>query len=123
MASVWEPRKGLPDFLRLAQMVDNDTAIVLVGLNEKQSSDLPRNILAISRTNSPTELAQIYTAADVFFNSTYEDNYPTVNLEAQACGTRVITYDTGGSKETLHTENSAAVKTGDLEGALALFFG
>lgn len=123
VASVWEPRKGLPDFLRLAQMVDNDTAIVLVGLNEKQSSDLPRNILAISRTNSPTELAQIYTAADVFFNSTYEDNYPTVNLEAQACGTRVITYDTGGSKETLHTENSAAVKTGDLEGALALFFG
>ena len=55
----------------------------------------------ISRTNSAVELAEIYTAADVFLNLTYEDNYPTVNLEAQACGTPVITYDTGGSVESV----------------------
>lgn len=58
-------------------------------------------IICIPRTNSPQELAAIYTAADVFANPTYEDNYPTVNLKAQACGTRVITYDTGGSRETI----------------------
>lgn len=58
-------------------------------------------IICIPRTNSPQELAAIYTAADVFANPTYEDNYPTVNLEAQAYGTRVITYDTGGSRETI----------------------
>lgn len=123
VASVWEPRKGLPDFLKLSRMVDGDTAIILVGLKEDQSKDLPGNILAIPRTNSPAELAQIYTAADVFFNPTYENNFPTVNLEAQACGTRVVTYDTGGSKETLYTDDSSTVKTGDLEGALALLFG
>lgn len=58
-------------------------------------------IVCIRRTNNPQELAAIYTAADVFVNPTYEDNYPTVNLEAQACGTRVISYDTGGSRETI----------------------
>ena len=58
-------------------------------------------IICAPRTNSPQELAAIYTAADVFANPTYEDNYPTVNLEAQACGTRVVTYDTGGSRETI----------------------
>lgn len=59
-------------------------------------------VLLLSRTSSAKELAQIYTAADFFCNPTHEDNYPTTNLEAQACGTWVITYDVGGSKETLH---------------------
>ena len=195
VANVWEDRKGLFDFYKLAQMLDDRYAIVLVGLSEKQIKDLPKNIkgiqrtnslqelaaiytaadvlvnssveetfgmtpveaqacgtpsivyedtaceevalqngntvvpqdvnalyeaitgykfnggitnntcrctiICIPRTNSPQELAAIYTAADVFANPTYEDNYPTVNLEAQACGTRVVTYDTGGSRETI----------------------
>ena len=64
-------------------------------------------LVCIPRTNNPQELAAIYTAADVFLNPTYEDTYPTVNLEAQACGTRVITYDTGGCAETLGVGRSA----------------
>ncbi len=63
--------------------------------------NMTENIVCISATNSPKELAEIYTAADVFVNPTHEDNYPTVNLEARACGTQVITYDIGGSAETL----------------------
>ena len=197
VANVWEDRKGLFDFYKLAEMLDDHYAIVLVGLSEKQIEDLPKNIkgiqrtnspkelvaiytaadvfvnpsveetfgmtpveaqacgapsivyegtacaevaeqngnkvvpqdvnalykaitgekfmrwgkkhskkrgctiVAIPRTNSPQELAEIYTAADIFANPTYEDNYPTVNLEAQACGTKVVTYDTGGCRETL----------------------
>ena len=112
VASVWEPRKGLQDFFKLAQMLDDSYRIVLVGLNDVQMQNLPKNIIGIKRTNSPQELAEIYTAADVFVNPTYEDNYPTVNLEAQACGTPVITYDTGGARETLRYGN--AIKTGDI---------
>lgn len=115
VANVWEDRKGLPDFYKLAQMLDDKYVIVLVGLSEKQIKNLPKNIKGIQRTNSPQELAAIYTAADVFVNPTYEDNYPTVNLEAQACGTRVITYDTGGCKETLHTKESTLVQTGAIQ--------
>lgn len=101
VASVWDERKGLDDFIRLAGMLDDRYVIALVGLSEKQIRRLPKRMLGIRRTNSPTELAAIYTAADVFVNLTYEDNYPTVNLEAQACGTFVVTYNTGGCSETL----------------------
>ena len=114
VANVWEDRKGLFDFYKLAQMLDDKYAIVLVGLSEKQIKDLPKNIKGIQRTNSPQELAAIYTAADVFVNPTYEDNYPTVNLEAQACGTRVITYNVGGCAETLYTPNSNTVTCGNI---------
>lgn len=62
-------------------------------------------LICIERTDSAKELAEIYTAADFFVNPTYEDNYPTVNLEAQACGTKVITYDTGGCRETIKRED------------------
>ena len=112
VASTWDERKGLRDFYKLATMLDDQYAIVLVGLSEKQIKELPKNILGIRRTNSPQELAAIYTAADVFFNPTYEDNYPTVNLEAEACGTRVVTYDTGGCWETIHSTESVVIPVG-----------
>lgn len=112
VASIWDERKGLRHFYKLAQMLDDRYAIVLVGLSEKQMKKLPKNILGIKRTNSPRELATIYTAADVFFNPTYEDNYPTVNLEAEACGTRVVTYDTGGCRETIHSPESVVIPVG-----------
>lgn len=114
VASPWSERKGLGDFVKLATMLDERYAIVLVGLDEKQCAAMPPNVLALPRTDSPQTLAAIYTAADVFVNASYEDNYPTVNLEAQACGTRVVTYDTGGCRETLWREDSAYVETGDL---------
>lgn len=97
VASPWTARKGLQDFIKLSTMISDEWKIVLVGLSKKQLASLPPAILGIERTNNTKELAQIYTAADVFFNPTYEDNYPTTNLEAIACGTPVVTYDTGGS--------------------------
>lgn len=115
VANVWEDRKGLFDFYKLAEMLDDRYVIVLVGLSEKQIKDLPKNIKGIQRTNSPQELAAIYTAADVFVNPTYENNYPTVNLEAQVCGTPVITYDTGGCRETLYKEDNVLIEVGKVE--------
>lgn len=109
VASVWDRRKGFDDFLDLAKHLDDSYRIVLVGVNEEQQKILPKNIIGIGRTNSTKELAEIYTAADVFFNPTHEDNYPTVNLEAQACGTPVITYPTGGSVESVPEENVLAI--------------
>ena len=117
VASVWDERKGLDDFLKLNEMLDSRYAIVLVGLSEKQIKKLPKDIIAISRTNSVHELAAIYTAADVFVNPTYEDNYPSTNLEAQACGTPVITYDTGGSPESA-TRFGVVVRKGNVRGII-----
>lgn len=112
VASVWDERKGFGDFIKLAGMLDNTYVIVMVGVSEKQKKQLPENMIGITRTNNTKQLAEIYTAADVFVNLTYEDNYPTVNLESQACGTPCITYRTGGSVESVPPEN--VVDKGDL---------
>lgn len=101
VASVWDERKGLQDMLDIAKALDDRYQVVLVGVTEKQKREIDSQIIAITRTNNTQELAEIYTTADVFVNPTYEDNYPTTNLEAQACGTPVLTYNTGGSPETL----------------------
>ena len=101
VASAWSEKKGLTDFIKLAEMLPSFCIVVLVGLTKEQIKKMPREILCIERTNSTQELAGIYTAADVFVNLTYEDTYPTVNLEAQACGTPCLTYRTGGSVETV----------------------
>ena len=111
VASPWTERKGLGDFIRLAGEIDNEKyAIVLVGLSGKQIRRLPAGVIGIRRTDSREQLATIYTAADVFFNPTTEDNYPTVNLEAEACGTPVVTYDTGGCRETIRKKKSIVIE-------------
>lgn len=114
VASVWEKRKGLDDFVALSGMLDDRHQIVLVGVSPEQAQRLPKNIMTIARTNSPQALAEIYSAADFFVNPTYEENYPTVNLEARACGTRIICYDTGGCCETIG-EADILVPKGDVQ--------
>lgn len=118
VAQVWDKRKGLDDFIKLSKVLDESYKIVLVGLSEKQVAQLPDNIIKITRTKNATELAQWYTAADLFVNTTYEDNYPTVNLEAQACGTPAVTYRTGGSPESVPA--SHVVEQGDIDALVSL---
>ncbi len=116
VSNAWqEPRKGLKDMLALASLLGSEFAVVIVGLPDELRKVMPKNVTALGKSGSPEELAGIYTAADVFVNPTYEDNYPSTNLEAQACGTRVVSYDTGGCRETLHRSDSVLVPTGDLE--------
>lgn len=104
VASVWSVQKGLNEFLELAKVIDEDKIIVLVGLNQKQIKKLPNNIIGIERTENTEELSCLYTEASVFVNPTLEDNFPTTNLEALACGTAVVTYNTGGSIESIDND-------------------
>ena len=109
VASSWGSRKGFVDFLKLRALLDESYEIVLVGLSLRQMKALPQGVLGIPRTRSAKDLAAIYTAADWFFNPTREDNYPTVNLEAAACGCRIVTYDVGGCAETVEGYAHAVV--------------
>ncbi|HEM5123376.1 TPA: glycosyltransferase [Streptococcus suis] len=104
VASVWDERKGADYFLRLAEDLDSSYHITLVGVDKKlkakiQQQNLPIN--CIGRVSSIAELARLYRESDIFVNPTLQDNFPTVNLEAQACGTPVITFNTGGSGESV----------------------
>lgn len=114
----YDRRKGLPDILRLSQMLPGNCKIVLAGLTPAQMEGLPKNVLGLPKTNSVSELAKLYSAADVLLNPTYSDNFPTVNLEALCCGTPVLTYRTGGSPEPIEDGCGAVVDQGDLDGIL-----
>ena len=119
-ASVWTERKGLSDFIKLRERVpEKDLAIVLVGLSDEQIQGLPSGIVGIRRTESVEALADLYSAADLFINPTYEDNFPTVNIEALACGTPICTYRTGGSPESINGDSGFVVEQGDIEGLVS----
>lgn len=115
VAYAWDEKKGLDVFLDLAGRLGEEYRIVLVGTDDAVDAQLPKNILSIHRTQSRRELAEIYTAADVFVNPTREDTYPTVNMEALACGTPVITFATGGSPEMLDGTCGSVVPRDDVD--------
>jgi glycosyltransferase involved in cell wall biosynthesis len=116
VASPWGSRKGLNDLFELHSYIPSDKyQIVLIGLSEDQIKRLPNGIIGLTRTECVEELAQWYSLADVFVNPTYEDTYPTTNLEAISCGTPVITYRTGGSPESVTSHTGRVVEHGDVE--------
>lgn len=111
----WNDRKGLDVFIELAKRLPEQYRIVLVGTDDGTDKLLPDNILSIHRTQNQTELTEIYTAADLFVNPTREENYPTVNMEAIACGTPVLTFRTGGSPEILDETCGTVVEKNDID--------
>lgn len=117
VANAWDERKGLNDVVTLSHLVQDEYEIKIVG-RLKNRVKLPPNIVHISHTNNALELARLYSSADVFFNPTYEDNYPTVNLEALACECPVVCYRTGGATEML--DSKYTVEKGDLKNALEI---
>ena len=116
VAFEWGVRKGLDVFVEMACRLPQDKyQIVLVGTNDKIDRDLPDGIISIHRTHNQSELAEIYSAADLFINPTREDTFPTVNMESLACGTPVLTFKTGGSPEIIDDTCGSAVPDGDID--------
>jgi glycosyltransferase involved in cell wall biosynthesis len=116
VSNVWQEAKGLCDFCDLREMLNPEQfEIILVGLTEEQIKQLPKGIKGITRTSSVEELVNYYSNADVFVNPTYADTFPTTNIEALACGTPVITYNTGGSPEAIDENTGIVVPKGDKE--------
>lgn len=112
----WDERKGLDVFIELSKRLSEEYQIMLVGTNEEIDKKIPCNIISIHRTQDQDELAAFYSMADVFVNPTREDNYPTTNIEAIACGTPVVTFRTGGSPECIDSTCGSVVEQGDIEG-------
>jgi len=109
----------LDDLIALSR--EPDFLVVLVGLTSEQINTFQGekykecNLVPVSRTQNQQELAMVYSMVDVFVNPTYADMFPTVNLEALACGTPVVTYKTGGSPEAIDERTGIVVGQGDVE--------
>ena len=118
VANPWRNRKGLDDFIRLAGKLSDEYKIVMIGLKKKQLSLIPKNVIALEKTDSVQEMAMWYSLADIHLNLTREDTFPTTNIESLACGTPVITYRAGGSPESLDESCGRVIDKDDLEGVL-----
>lgn len=116
VSNVWNKDKGFDDILKLREILSNEYEITIVDVTKQQLNSLPQGIVGIERTQNVHELIALYSKAEVFINPTYADNFPTVNLEALACGTPVITYRTGGSPEAIDEKTGIVVEQGDLNG-------
>ena len=115
VASTWDTRKGLADFIELSKILDERYKIVLVGLNDKQKAKLPDNMIGIGRTDGPKELAEIYSASNVLFNASVEETFGLPNVEALACGTPVVAYNCTGIPETMTEDDGFIVEPHDLQ--------
>lgn len=115
VASTWNVRKGLDDFIYLSEMLDENYQIVLVGVNESEKKRLTSQMIGISRTDSIQELAEIYSAADIFFNASVEETFGLPTVEAMACGTPVIVYNATALPEVVNKECGYIVEPHDLE--------
>ena len=117
VASVWTKRKGYKDIIQLSQIIDsNKYAIVVIGVTQSQKEELSNyGIYSVLHTKNVEELADWYSYARVFVNPTYEDTFPTVNIESLACGTPVITYNTGGSPEMLTSQCGCIIEKGNVK--------
>lgn len=116
VASTWTEKKGYKDVIELASRLRGEYKVAMVGVSDNQEDELNgTGIVAIKRTSNQKELAELYRNALVFVNPTYEDNFPTTNIEALASGTPVITYKTGGSVEVIEKGNGYVVKQGNID--------
>lgn len=119
VASEWNSRKGLDYLIELTNHLNDNQILIVVGLNKSQMSKFPSNVICISRVDNVSDLVDIYSSADVFVNPTLEDSFPTVNIESLACGTPVVTFDSGGSGEMVGENCGHVVVRGDFDSLLS----
>lgn len=115
VASIWDRRKGLDDFICLSKMLNSDYVIVLVGLDEKQIKRLPQNIIGMKRTTDQIELAKFYSAADLFVNPSKEETFGLTTVEAMACGTDAIVLAGTACEEIVRDKGGIIVPPNDIE--------
>ena len=112
VASVWDRRKGLQDFVELSTMLDDSYRIVLVGLTGEQIEKLPADILGLPRTDNVHQLVEIYSAADLYLNPSVEETFGMTVLEAQYCGTPALVYEDTACQEVAEKFGGLVVPRG-----------
>lgn len=115
LAYYWDDSKGLDVFIELSKRLDANYRIIMVGTNDELDKILPSNIISLHRTHNQKELVEIYSACDLFLNPTRDENYPTVHMEALACGLPILTFDVGGCKEMLNEKCGDYVRMNDID--------
>ncbi len=114
VANVWDERKGLNDFIKLSDFLNDDEQIIIIGLSDNQRKKMPSKITGLSRTENLQKLIHYYSSADVYFNASVEETFGMTNIEAQACGTPVIAYNSTAIPETFSEQTGILVERNNI---------
>lgn len=117
VASQWAFDKGLEDYKRISTMLKEDEVIVLVGVSDEIKKSLPHNIIGISRTSNTTELAALYTRADVVTILSSAETFGLTVVEGYACGTPAVVYDNTAPPSLITPETGLVVENGNWRAA------
>ena len=120
VATVWNKRKGLSDFLQLAKLLSSNEQIILVGLNRRQISRLPSNIIGLEKTENICELVELYSGADLFVNFSVEETFGLTTAESMACGTPVLVYNSTACSEIVTEDTGFIVEPHDIGKTLCI---
>lgn len=113
VAQAWSEQKGILDFLQLAKICPQ-YKFLLVGKIPYQYYPLSNNIISIGVLSDLKQLSDCYALADVFFNPSQRETFGKVTLEAQACGTPVVTYNLTANPELVPVNCGYIVNNHDL---------
>lgn len=114
VATDWSPAKGLNDYIELAKRLDDEYKIIMVGVSPAVKTLLPNCIIAIERTDSQNELAQLYSMSDVVLNLSYQEAFGLTTVEGLACGTPTISYDRTACPELVKEDTGIVVEAGNI---------
>ena len=105
------------DIIAMADKLDGDCEIVLAGAVDFADS-LPKNVKYVGYLSSTDDLAQLYSACDVYVHVSREDTFGKVIAEALSCGTPAIVYDTTACPEIVGAGCGYAVEVGNVAAIL-----
>ncbi len=108
VSSLWNESKGISIINYLAQHLPDKYKITMVGSVEHV--DVSERINCVGTITSKKKLADLYLKSDFLLNPSAEETFSLVNIEAQACGNRIICYPSTGIKETSDVSGNILVK-------------
>jgi len=102
-----DKNKGLTYFLNslkiLIDKIDNFNVVIFGSENARVEQYSKYTITYFKSLNS-SELSVLYSAADVFVNTSLIENLPNTIIESMACGTPVVAFNTGGISDIIDSE-------------------
>jgi glycosyltransferase involved in cell wall biosynthesis len=109
-----DKRKGGEFLVQIVKsLLQLDIKIITVGGNSPFNHT---GILNLGVIKNESEMAEIYNLADVFINTSLEDNFPNTILEASSCGLPVVSFDNSGPSDFIkHKESGYLARNRDLE--------
>ena len=116
-ANLNDGRKGFNYLAEAVQLLDvSNVELVLLGDIKTPLPELPLKVNYIGFASCEADMAMVYNTIDVYVTPSLEDNLPNTIMEAMACGTPCVGFNTGGIPEMIdHKINGyvAAYKSAD----------